>query len=280
MPGGRRVPLDYGRGRRAIPVLAVRVQEMFGTRETPTVAGGRLPVVLHLLSPAGRPVQVTSDLAGFWSGSWQEVRKEMAGRYPARLAGRPGKRRQSTTSLTFMCDKRPVAGQAAALTAASSPTAADANSSPDRRRNGVGPGAAGSRCRRVAEPHEALVGRPVASLAGLLQQERRRCGADEVVAEAPRQRLGGVGLEPGQGVDPAHQLVPPRRRRRRRAAPNRGRPHRPWPPPGRSGQPTASWAASRRIARSTSRTQMFSLPSQMGWHWASRSWRVRPQSSQ
>jgi ATP-dependent helicase HrpB len=55
---------------------------MFGTRETPTVAGGRLPVVLHLLSPAGRPVQVTSDLAGFWSGSWQEVRKEMAGRYP------------------------------------------------------------------------------------------------------------------------------------------------------------------------------------------------------
>jgi ATP-dependent helicase HrpB len=83
VPGGRRVPLDYGRGPPGDPpVLAVRVQEMFGTRETPTVAGGRLPVVLHLLSPAGRPVQVTSDLAGFWSGSWQEVRKEMAGRYP------------------------------------------------------------------------------------------------------------------------------------------------------------------------------------------------------
>jgi ATP-dependent helicase HrpB len=55
---------------------------MFGSRETPTVAGGRVPVVLHLLSPAGRPVQVTSDLGGFWDGSWNDVRKEMAGRYP------------------------------------------------------------------------------------------------------------------------------------------------------------------------------------------------------
>jgi ATP-dependent helicase HrpB len=83
VPSGRRVPLDYGGGAPGDPpVLAVRVQEMFGTRETPTVAGGRLPVVLHLLSPAGRPVQVTSDLAGFWSGSWNEVRREMAGRYP------------------------------------------------------------------------------------------------------------------------------------------------------------------------------------------------------
>jgi ATP-dependent helicase HrpB len=83
VPSGRRVPLDYGRGAPGDPpVLAVRVQDMFGTRETPTVADGRLPVVLQLLSPAGRPVQVTSDLAGFWSGSWQEVRKEMAGRYP------------------------------------------------------------------------------------------------------------------------------------------------------------------------------------------------------
>ncbi len=84
VPSGRRMPLDYGNG--AVPgdppVLAVRVQEMFGSRETPTVAGGRVPVVLHLLSPAGRPVQVTSDLAGFWTGSWAEVRKQMAGRYP------------------------------------------------------------------------------------------------------------------------------------------------------------------------------------------------------
>jgi ATP-dependent helicase HrpB len=83
VPGGRRVRLDYARGDPGDPpVLAVRVQDMFGATETPTVAGGRVPVVLHLLSPAGRPVQVTSDLAGFWSGSWQEVRREMAGRYP------------------------------------------------------------------------------------------------------------------------------------------------------------------------------------------------------
>ncbi|HEY8523657.1 MAG TPA: ATP-dependent helicase HrpB [Acidimicrobiales bacterium] len=83
VPSGRRVPLTYGAGEPGDPpVLAVRVQEMFGTTATPTVAGGRVPVVLHLLSPAGRPVQVTSDLAGFWAGSWQDVRKEMAGRYP------------------------------------------------------------------------------------------------------------------------------------------------------------------------------------------------------
>jgi ATP-dependent helicase HrpB len=83
VPSGRRVPLDYERGAPGDPpVLAVRVQEMFGSRETPTVAGGRVPVVLHLLSPAGRPVQVTSDLGGFWDGSWSDVRKQMAGRYP------------------------------------------------------------------------------------------------------------------------------------------------------------------------------------------------------
>ena len=83
VPAGRRVRLDYAAGEAGDPpVLAVRVQDMFGARETPAVAGGRVPVVLHLLSPAGRPVQVTSDLAGFWSGSWQDVRKEMAGRYP------------------------------------------------------------------------------------------------------------------------------------------------------------------------------------------------------
>jgi ATP-dependent helicase HrpB len=84
VPSGRRVALAYGGGSGPgdPPVLAVRVQDMFGATATPTVAGGRVPVVLHLLSPAGRPVQVTSDLAGFWSGSWHDVRREMAGRYP------------------------------------------------------------------------------------------------------------------------------------------------------------------------------------------------------
>ena len=83
VPGGRRVPLAYGGGAPGDPpVMAVRVQQMFGATETPTVAGGRVPVTLHLLSPADRPVQVTSDLAGFWAGSWRDVRKDMAGRYP------------------------------------------------------------------------------------------------------------------------------------------------------------------------------------------------------
>ncbi|MFZ1490700.1 MAG: ATP-dependent helicase C-terminal domain-containing protein, partial [Ilumatobacteraceae bacterium] len=58
------------------------VQDVYGTTVHPSVAGGRVPLVLHLLSPAGRPLQVTADLPGFWTGSWVEVRKEMAGRYP------------------------------------------------------------------------------------------------------------------------------------------------------------------------------------------------------
>jgi len=63
-------------------VLAVRLQEMFGARETPSVASGRVPLLLHLLSPAGRPLQVTRDLLGFWRGSYPAVRAEMRGRYP------------------------------------------------------------------------------------------------------------------------------------------------------------------------------------------------------
>lgn len=77
LPSGRRVELDYTGDR---PVLSVRVQEMFGVDDHPLVGGE--PLVIELLSPADRPVQVTSDLAGFWRGSWNEVRKEMAGRYP------------------------------------------------------------------------------------------------------------------------------------------------------------------------------------------------------
>ncbi len=79
VPSGSRVRLDYDTGE---PVLAVKVQEMFGLDDTPRVADGRVPVVVHLLSPAGRPVQVTRDLAGFWDGVWSQVRAEMRGRYP------------------------------------------------------------------------------------------------------------------------------------------------------------------------------------------------------
>ncbi|CAA9272125.1 MAG: ATP-dependent helicase HrpB [uncultured Acidimicrobiales bacterium] len=76
---GRTVPVDYSDGQ---PVMAVRVQDLFGSATHPTVGDGKVPVVLQLLSPAGRPVQVTADLPGFWAGTWAEVRKEMAGRYP------------------------------------------------------------------------------------------------------------------------------------------------------------------------------------------------------
>lgn len=79
-PAGRRRRLDYLVGPE--PVLALPVQELFGCRETPAVCQGRVPVMLHLLSPAGRPVQITQDLAGFWSRGYPEVRKELRGRYP------------------------------------------------------------------------------------------------------------------------------------------------------------------------------------------------------
>jgi len=80
VPSGSRVPIDYGSG--DMPVLAVRLQELFGLSETPTVGGGRVPIVLHLLSPAGRPLQVTRDLRGFWATGYGTVRAEMRGRYP------------------------------------------------------------------------------------------------------------------------------------------------------------------------------------------------------
>jgi len=64
------------------PLLAVRLQDMFGQHDTPRLAGGRVTLVLHLLSPAGRPLAVTADLAGFWRGAYAEVRKQMRGRYP------------------------------------------------------------------------------------------------------------------------------------------------------------------------------------------------------
>ncbi len=79
VPTGRSVTIDYSG---ESPVLAVKLQEMFGARTTPTVAEGRVPIVIHLLSPAGRPVQVTRDLEGFWRNGYAAVRAELRGRYP------------------------------------------------------------------------------------------------------------------------------------------------------------------------------------------------------
>jgi ATP-dependent helicase HrpB len=77
---GSKIPVDYTAG--DVPVLAVRLQEMFGSTDTPRIAGGRGSLLLHLLSLAGRPLQVTRDLGGFWTGSYTQVKKEMKGRYP------------------------------------------------------------------------------------------------------------------------------------------------------------------------------------------------------
>ena len=78
-PTGSRVPIRYDEGS---PVVAIRVQELFGETRHPAIAGGRLPLTLELLSPAHRPIQTTQDLPGFWAGSWADVRAEMRGRYP------------------------------------------------------------------------------------------------------------------------------------------------------------------------------------------------------
>ncbi len=79
VPSGSSISIDYGH---RPPVLAVKLQEMFGCENTPAIAKGRIALMVHLLSPAKRPLQVTQDLAGFWRGSYEDVKKEMKGRYP------------------------------------------------------------------------------------------------------------------------------------------------------------------------------------------------------
>jgi ATP-dependent helicase HrpB len=79
VPTGSRVPIDYSG---ATPAVSVRLQELFGLRETPSIGAGRVPLTLNLLSPAHRPVQVTQDLMSFWSRGYPDVKKELKGRYP------------------------------------------------------------------------------------------------------------------------------------------------------------------------------------------------------
>lgn len=78
-PTGSRLPIRYDED---TPVVAIRVQELFGLARHPSIGGGRLPLTLELLSPAHRPIQTTRDLPGFWAGSWTDVRAAMRGRYP------------------------------------------------------------------------------------------------------------------------------------------------------------------------------------------------------
>ena len=85
VPSGMQRGIEYAlddHGEPASPVLAVKLQELFGLAETPRIAAGRIALTLHLLSPAGRPLQVTQDLRGFWERTYPEVKKEMKGRYP------------------------------------------------------------------------------------------------------------------------------------------------------------------------------------------------------
>ena len=95
-PSGSHVPIRYDG---EWPVLAIRVQELFGLDRHPAIANGTVPLTLELLSPAHRPIQTTRDLPGFWRGSWADVRTDMRGRYPAPcLAGKPAARRRDGKS--------------------------------------------------------------------------------------------------------------------------------------------------------------------------------------
>jgi ATP-dependent helicase HrpB len=80
VPSGQERAIEYRHD--AAPVLAVKLQELFGLADTPRIVDGRVPLTLHLLSPGGKPLQVTQDLRGFWERTYPEVKKEMKGRYP------------------------------------------------------------------------------------------------------------------------------------------------------------------------------------------------------
>ena len=79
VPSGSNISIDYST---SVPTLSVRLQEVFGMTTTPRVGGGSVPVLMELLSPARRPVQITQDLASFWAQGYHEVKKDLKGRYP------------------------------------------------------------------------------------------------------------------------------------------------------------------------------------------------------
>jgi ATP-dependent helicase HrpB len=80
LPKGRNVRVNYETGKP--PWIASRLQDFFGMKETPRIAGGAVPLVVHLLAPNQRPVQMTTDLSGFWSRLYPQVRRELSRRYP------------------------------------------------------------------------------------------------------------------------------------------------------------------------------------------------------
>ena len=165
-PVARRIEVAYDTDQ---PVLRVRLQEVFGWSDTPRVAGGRVPVVLHLLSPAGRPIQVTADLGGFWRGSYPQVRAEMRGRYPKHdwpedpTQGRAVAWRQTATTSAVGCPGE------------------------DRHDRG-----ARRRARSPAPPHE---------VAGDEHAHRRRCGVRGDTHLRVRALVAGLRAGDGRGGD-------------------------------------------------------------------------------
>ncbi|MEU3463189.1 ATP-dependent helicase HrpB [Streptomyces sp. NPDC006733] len=103
VPSGSRIRVDYEGDQ---PVLAVKLQELFGWQQTPRIAGGRVPLLVHLLSPAGRPAAVTADLASFWQGGYRSVRAELRGRYPKH----PWPEDPATAAPTRRTNQRPAGG--------------------------------------------------------------------------------------------------------------------------------------------------------------------------
>ena len=108
-PTGTASPIDYEA--EGGPAIALRVQELFGLSAHPSLAGGRAPLTLHLLSPAHRPIQITRDLPGFWRGSWAAVRADLRGRYPRHFWPEdPSERRADhsgeATGNVSLCDPR------------------------------------------------------------------------------------------------------------------------------------------------------------------------------
>ncbi len=102
LPSGKQAYIDYERG--DPPVLAIYLQEMYGQKDTPRIAGGKVALLLELLSPSRKPLQITKDLASFWANAYSQVRKEMIGRYPKHfwpedpMAHAPGTRRKGNCS--------------------------------------------------------------------------------------------------------------------------------------------------------------------------------------
>ena len=181
VPSGRRVPLDYGDG---TPVLAVKLQEMFGCEEGPAVLDGRLPVRVELLSPAGRPAAITCDLAGFWRQGYAEVRRELRGRYPRH----PWPEDPLQARRQCPHEGRPGTGEFSGA----------ADPGPDRRPTGSGHGLQQMAESEVAQPLEDAVAAVGSGVVGAAQP---RQGLHQARLGVSHHHALQAGLEHGQIIE-------------------------------------------------------------------------------